>query len=117
MHGWVDSEISAIILALIIIVLVSLAFAHHVTLRSNPKPKKNQKLGIGAGFFVEREEQFEVDSKSMLGTNANCVICQNPTTRRCSRCKSMRYWYYSFIFSHLKRSFLVIKITTSYLIL
>ena len=93
MHGWVDSEISAILLAFIIIVVVSLALAHHMTLTSNKKLRKIQKLGIDRGPFAKREEQFEVNYKSMLVTNTTCVICQNPTTRRCSRCKSTRYWY------------------------
>ena len=96
MHRWVDSEISSILLALIIIVVVSLAFTHHMTVKSNQKLKRIYKSGADVGIFVEREEQLEVDYKSMLVTNTTCAICQNPTTRRCSRCKSTRYWYLDF---------------------
>lgn len=93
MHGWVDSEISAILFALIVIVVVSLGFAHHETLKSNRRSKKSQKLGIDIGVVVEREEQVEANYRSMLAIHSTCVICQNPTTRRCSRCKLTKYWY------------------------
>lgn len=93
MHGWVDSEIYAILFALIVIVVVSLGFAHHMTLKSNRRSKKSQRLGIDIGVLVEKEEQGETYYRSMLVTHSTCVICQNPTTRRCSRCKSTKYWY------------------------
>ncbi|KAG0616996.1 hypothetical protein M758_5G157300 [Ceratodon purpureus] len=91
MHEWIDSELSAILLALIVIIVVSLAFAHHMTSKSNQRLRKIEKLGIDARIFAQRKHQFQEDYKSMLVTDTTCVICQNPTTRRCSRCKSTRY--------------------------
>lgn len=93
MHGWVDSEISTILFALIVIVVVSLAFAHDVTLKSNRSSKKSRRLGVDIGVLVKREEQVEAYPRSMLISHSTCVICQNPTTRRCSRCKLTKYWY------------------------
>lgn len=91
MHGWVDSEISAVLLALIVIVVVSLAFAHQVTSRSSRRLKKSQRIAGDVGVIVQREEQFEADRKSMLGTS-NCVVCQKSATpHRCSKCKSAKY--------------------------
>jgi len=98
MHGWIDSEISAILFALIVIVIVSLAFAHRVTSKSNQRSKKSYKFETSFGALAEREEQVKVYYKSMLVTHSNCVICQNPTTRRCSRCKSTKYWYLIYLF-------------------
>jgi len=98
MHGWIDSEISAILFALIVIVIGSLAFAHHVTLKSNRRSKKSHKFETNSGAFVQKKEQVEVYYKSMLVTHNNCVICQNPTTRRCSRCKLKKYWYLIYLF-------------------
>lgn len=96
MHGWVDSEISAVLLALIVIVVVSLAFAHQVTSRSSRRLKKSQRIAGDVGVIVQREEQFEADRKSMLGTS-NCVVCQKSATpHRCSKCKSAKYWYWGF---------------------
>lgn len=118
MHGWGDSEIPAIALALFLVVLVSLGFAAQVTARSKRKQQQQQRrssnnnnnhhhhhhqrslviesggsVGLSASSSNNRGAQSEIVYRSMLATSSRiCAICENPTQRRCSRCKSVRYW-------------------------
>lgn len=42
----------------------------------------------------EARKQHEVGTKDVYPvSNLHCLVCNNPTKRRCSRCKSVFYWY------------------------
>lgn len=93
MHGWVDLEISVVLFTLVVTVVVSLAFAHQVTSRTDQRLRRSLRFRAAAVVSAEAEAEFEVDQKSMLDTSI-CAVCQKPATRlRCSSCKSTKYWY------------------------
>ena len=116
MHGWGDSEIPAFALALFLVVLVSLGFAAQVTARSKRKQQQQRRSnnnnnnhhhhhqrslviesggseGLSASSSNNPGAQSKIEYRSMLATSSKiCAICENPTLRRCSRCKSVRYW-------------------------
>ena len=119
MHGWGDSEIPAFALALFLVVLVSLGFAAQVTARSKRKHQQQRRSnnnnnsnsnnhhqqqrslviesggseGLSASSSNNPGAQSKIEYRSMLATSSRiCAICENPTSRRCSRCKSVRYW-------------------------
>lgn len=41
----------------------------------------------------EEQESQESPRHAQSVPNLNCIVCQKPTKRRCSRCKSISYWY------------------------
>lgn len=42
----------------------------------------------------EARKHHEVGNKYVhTASNLHCLVCKNPTKRRCSRCKSVFYWY------------------------
>ena len=42
----------------------------------------------------EARQHHEVGNKDVYPvSNLHCLVCKNPTKRRCSRCKSVFYWY------------------------
>ena len=42
----------------------------------------------------EARKHHEVGNKDVYPvSNLHCLVCKNPTKRRCSRCKSVFYWY------------------------
>jgi hypothetical protein len=120
MHGWGDSEIPAFALALFLVVLVSLGLAAQVTARSKRKQQQQQQQqrrsnnnnnnhhhhhqrslviesggseGLSASSSNNPGAQSKIERRSMLATSSKiCAICENTTSRRCSRCKSVRYW-------------------------
>jgi hypothetical protein len=85
MHEWVDTEITAVLFALAVILAVSLGFAHQVKVRAS---RRGELLKL-RHLAVETIAKAEADS--MLAGNL-CSICKNPASRRCSRCKAVRYW-------------------------
>jgi hypothetical protein len=86
MHEWVDTEITAVLFALAVILAVSLGFAHQVKARAS---RRGELLKL-RHLAVETTAKAEADS--MLAGSSPCSICKNPTSRRCSRCKAVRYW-------------------------
>jgi ubiquitin carboxyl-terminal hydrolase 36/42 len=63
-------------------------------------------VSIGLLYFVKRTaaKYFEVGGGSggfdrdhrrdfMVSDTAECSVCGKATTKKCSRCKSVRYWY------------------------
>jgi hypothetical protein len=85
MHEWVDTEITAVLFALAVILAVSLGFAHQVKVRAS---RRGELLKL-RHLAVETIAKAEADS--MLAGSSLCSICKNPTSRRCSRCKAVRY--------------------------
>ncbi|CAM6051440.1 unnamed protein product [Sphagnum compactum] len=75
----------AVLFALAVILAVSLGFAHQVKVRAS---RRGELLKL-RHLAVETIAKAEADS--MLAGSSLCSICKNPTSRRCSRCKAVRY--------------------------
>lgn len=68
--------------------------------------KNRERISLLAQLAAE--EAFEAEAMAtasvipIVATSKNvlhvCARCSAPSTTRCSRCKSVRYWYYLFLF-------------------
>ncbi|KAL2641410.1 hypothetical protein R1flu_008997 [Riccia fluitans] len=92
MHDWGDSSISAVFLALVIAVLISVVVAQQARARA-ARCQEIRRLQFEAAQEAERvEAEAAAEYKSMVATrNAICAICHNTSNTRCSRCKAVRY--------------------------
>ncbi|KAL3677976.1 hypothetical protein R1sor_020932 [Riccia sorocarpa] len=92
MHDWGDSSISAVFLAILIVVLISVGVAQQARARA-ARCQEIRRLQFHTAQEAQREEaEAAAEYKSMVATrSAICAICRNISNTRCSRCKSVRY--------------------------
>jgi hypothetical protein len=101
MHEWGDSGITAVLLAIGVAVLLSLYLSQQARKRAERYKDARRLQSLAAEEPRREEEQANAEYKSMLATSV-CTVCLNPSTKKCSRCKAVRYWYISLSsFSHL----------------
>ncbi|CAM6117054.1 unnamed protein product [Calypogeia fissa] len=92
MHEWGDSGITAVLLAIGVALLLSFVLTQQARTRA-ARYKEIRRLQSVAAEEARREEaEALAEYSSMVATRTyHCAVCLNPTTTRCSRCKTARY--------------------------
>lgn len=93
MHEWVETGLSAVLLALLIAGLISFILPPKLKERSS---RQIEVLKLRRQAEEEEEhigQQATLEYTSMLLSKKKiCALCLNPAAKLCSRCKAVRYW-------------------------
>ncbi|RWW79814.1 hypothetical protein BHE74_00011878 [Ensete ventricosum] len=92
-----EADIPALIIFLVVLPL----FTYFLLGKWNESAKKKARIGILAQLSAEEAYQIEATTSVHVPlvlppsktTFHECARCFAPATTRCSRCKSVRYWY------------------------
>lgn len=96
-----EADIPALFLFLVVLPLVTYILLG----KWNEAAKRNARISMLARLAAEEALRVEaMTSADVISTGSpmkngqhQCARCCSPATTRCSRCKSVRYWYDHFI--------------------